>query len=106
MADTRGPGFALSMHWVAGHEGAVWNEITDTRAKQAAKGYSSHRALLPNVLRATAPKDVLPASKSAVLQHQEGRLRKQWSEEWKSSPRYPKLRALIPALPYKGFLDL
>ncbi|KAI0026455.1 hypothetical protein K488DRAFT_66613 [Vararia minispora EC-137] len=106
MADTRGAGFSLDLHWVAGHEGATWNELTDARAKQAAQGYSSHSALLPGVLRAPSLKGKLPASKSAVLQQQRADLHKQWTTEWMSSPRYGKLRTFVPSLPYKGFLEL
>ncbi|KAI0026664.1 hypothetical protein K488DRAFT_65410 [Vararia minispora EC-137] len=108
MTDTRGSGFSLGLHWVAGHEGAVWNEITDVRAKQAAQGYSSHQALLPHALRSGSllTNGKLPASKSATIQHLRAHLHQQWTEEWRSSPRYPKLHAFIPSLPYKGFLDL
>ncbi|KAI0028630.1 hypothetical protein K488DRAFT_35104, partial [Vararia minispora EC-137] len=91
---------------VAGHEGTTWNDITDARAEQAAQGYASHWALLPSVLRTMAPEDKLLASKSAMLQHQDERLRRQWLDEWRSSPRYLRLHALVPSLPYKGFLDL
>ncbi|KAI0027454.1 hypothetical protein K488DRAFT_61537 [Vararia minispora EC-137] len=106
MSDTRGTGFNLSMHWVVGHEGATWNEVTDARAKKAVQGYSSHCALLPSVLRVSTLRDILPASKSAVLQNHAAHLHRQWLAERQSSPRYSKLYALVPSLLHKGFLEL
>jgi len=78
----------IHLHWIAGHEGVLGNEMADAHAKRAASGESSPASQLPIILR-----KVLPPSPVALQQEHLRQLKKRWKEIWKVSPRFPRLRA-------------
>jgi len=90
----------IHLHWIAGHEGVLSNEIADAHAKWAAAGESSPTNQLPIILR-----KALSPSPVALRQEYLRQLKKRWKEMWKVSPRFPKLRA-YSEFPSAAFLRL
>jgi ribonuclease HI len=64
---------ALTIRWMAGHEGIEGNELADREAKEVAKGHTSDMKLLPCYLR----KPVLTNSSTVKKAHNES-LAKEW----------------------------
>ena len=94
----------LTVRWIPGHKGVLGNELADAEAKRAAESLdnSSARRMLPRYLQA-AP---LPHSVSAIKQWHRKALMKKWKEEWTTSPRYIRAKAIDPDMPSSHFLKL
>lgn len=92
------PNLDLTLRWVPGHVDIVGNEIADQEAKKAANGVSSDPSRLPRILRKP-----LPASRSAVKQAFEAKLKERAKEAWKSSTRYTRISAIDQSLPGPSF---
>ena len=100
----QGNEFQLTVRWIPGHKGVQGNELADEEAKRAAESpdNSSARRRLPKYLQ-TAP---LPHSVSAIKQWHRKALMKKWKEEWITSPRYNRAKAIDPNMPSSHFLKL
>jgi hypothetical protein len=98
---TNGKKYSLTLRWTAGHTGIPGNKKADEEAKLAAKGKTSNAATIPAFLR-----KLLKISKSAAKQQRQEKRKSRWSNEWKASPRYDKLKNLDPTLPSQKFLKL
>ena len=86
---------------MAGHIGIKGNKEVDTKAKKVAAGMTSSIENLLLLLR----KKIKP-NKSALKQQRRSRLKAQWSQEWKTSPRYNKTSAIDPSFSSSNFLKL
>ena len=84
--------YSLKFRWTAGHTGIKGNEA-DTEAKKVAEGTSSTSKDLPPLLRKK-----IKLNKSALKQQKHSRLKAQWAQEWKLSPRYSKMACQEAAL--------
>jgi len=76
----------IHLHWIAGHEGVLGNELADEQAKRAASGESSQYNHLPVLLR-----KALPPNPVALRQEHYKQLKKRWKANWHASPRFPRL---------------
>ncbi|CAK5270117.1 unnamed protein product [Mycena citricolor] len=87
------PRARVTFKWAPGHKDIQGNEAADEEAKKAADPgtQSDGDAYLRRPLRGT-----LPRSKSATIQDFHEGLRTRTQNEWVTSPRYPRLRALLP----------
>ena len=95
----KGTKYAVTMWWTAGHEGIAGNKAADKEAKLAAEGLTSDKHLLPPYLR-----KCLPINISAVKQAFHKSLKKQWTDEWKASPRGQSIVQLDSSSPSSKFL--
>ena len=92
----------LNFVWTPGHEDITGNEIADREAKRAAKGHSSTNNLLPAFLR----RKPLPVSISATRQFLKRKIKARWQADWKSSPRFLRMKHIDHHLPSDDFLDI
>jgi len=88
--------------WTPGHEGIDGNERADEEAKRAAKGEPSATKDLPSFLR----RKPLPISISATRQLLKKEMKQQWQDEWKTSPRYTRMKQIDGSLPSDDFLHI
>jgi ribonuclease HI len=80
----------IMIRWTAGHEGVEGNELADGEAKKAAEGKTSDKGTLPPYLRRG-----IPINPSAVKQHHNKQLKKQWRTQWHNSERGKKDRKMV-----------
>ena len=92
----------LTFVWTPGHEDITGNEIADREAKRAAKGRSSTDSTLPAFLR----RKPLLVSISATRQFLKKGIKARWQTDWKSSPRYLRMKYIDHRLPSDDFLDI
>ena len=94
----------LTVRWIPGHKGVLGNELADEEAKRAAESpaNSSARRALPKYLQAGP----LPHSISAIKQWHQKALMEKWKEEWMTSPRYTRAKAIDPDMSSSRFLKL
>jgi len=76
--------YKLEVAWVKGHNRSVGNERVVEEAKKAARGDSSSSCNLPEFLT----EKVLPLSMSALKQEYDWKLKDNWRDRWKESPRH------------------
>jgi ribonuclease HI len=91
----------LRIRWISAHSDVVGNERADEEAKRAAQGESTPVQFLPPLLR-----HPLPYSVSALKQNHLKKLRSQWLEKWKTSPRYDKISRFDDSLPMSNFAKI
>ena len=94
------PSFRLEILWVRGHSDSMGNERVDQEAKKASKGTTSKESLLPCFLTEC---ESLPQSMTAIWQAYVTQVTQMWSDNWRSSPHYPKLDKIDPKMLSKGF---
>ena len=93
--------YALTMRWMAGHEGIAGNEAADKEAKLAAEGKRSEKHSLPPYLRKP-----LPTNASAVKQAHQMDLKRKWTDEWRASHRGRNVVQIDNSMPSSKFLKL
>ena len=93
------PHMDLLIRWTPGHVDIEGNEMADSEAKSAITDGPS--GTLPKLLRGK-----LPRSKAAARQHWHAKLKALAAKRWRTSPRYPRLVGIDPALPSPSFLQL
>ncbi len=92
---------ALTIRWMAGHEGIEGNELVDREAKEVAKGHTSDMKLLPSYLR----KPMLINSSAVKKMHNES-LAKEWQEDWRNSKQGKAITLIDESMPSSKFLKL
>ncbi|KAI0048318.1 hypothetical protein FA95DRAFT_1464190, partial [Auriscalpium vulgare] len=80
--------------WVPGHVGIQGNEASDEEAKAAARGLSSNKGDLPEILR-----EPFPVSKSAAKQAFRAKLKDRRVVAFKKSPRYAHIHSIDESMP-------
>jgi len=88
--------------WTPGHEGIDGKECADEEAKRAAQGEPSATKDLPSFLR----RKPLPISISATRQLLKKEMKQRWQDEWKTSPRYDRMKQIDGSLPSDDFLHI
>jgi ribonuclease HI len=83
------------LQWIAAHKEAKGNEKADEEAKKAAQGDSSPVESLPDVLRSSLPPSVGVTKHQFLL-----KLREEWLESWKRSPRRARLEKIDEDFPF------
>jgi ribonuclease HI len=96
---TRGKKYSLMLRWTAGHVGIPGNELADREAKQAAVGLSSHKSILPKLLR--RPLTINP---SAVHRKRNTEIKQRWKYKWRNSKRGKAFAKIDPKSPSPCFL--
>jgi ribonuclease HI len=97
----KNPGITITVRWTPGHEGIKGNETADEAARRAIVDGSSQKESLPLYLRKT-----LLASKPAVKQEYNAKLKEKAAKLWTKSPRYAQLGKTGPAESSKKYLKL
>src|SRR5207302_176686 len=91
--------YALTLRWMAGHEGIEGNETVDREAKKAAEGFTSDKSLLPPYL-----KKLLLTNPSAIKRAHNDTLQTEWIDTWRRSERGRKMFKINNTTPSKKFL--
>jgi ribonuclease HI len=93
--------YSLRFRWTAGHVGIEGNEEVDAEAKKVAEGTSSVKEDLPPLLCKK-----IKHNKSALRQNKKSQIKVRWMQEWKTSPRYNKIKAIDKSFPSSRFIKL
>ena len=89
---------SVTFRWISSHSEVKGNEAADKLAKTAARGRSSRREDLPQLVRSS-----LPISVSAAKQELQAQLNRRWMKVWAESPRKARFSTIDPNFPFNKF---
>ncbi|KAJ6521720.1 hypothetical protein DFH09DRAFT_805294, partial [Mycena vulgaris] len=91
----------ITIRWAPGHREIEGNKRADVEAKKAAQEGSSASTSIPPAFRG-----VLPISRSARKQQSNAQLKQRVAAEWRTSPRYHRIKRYEPSLPSAKYIQL